>query len=156
MSQPLNSPLEVGVRILIILTAAYPYGLDMNRLVLYDYAVLHSRDLGGPESIHPAIPGRSGEMGLKRSLIDQGLRILARGGLVDITADGSGIMYVASEDAQPFLAHMHSGYSRRLEERANWAVNELADQDNEVIRARLGKIFTLWAEEFDSQLGDML
>ena len=61
MKTPLNSPLEVGIRVLMLLAEAFPAGLDLNDLVLLDHGLLHSADLGGPESLHPPLPIRAGE-----------------------------------------------------------------------------------------------
>jgi len=155
MIEPLNSPIEVGVRVLIILGAVYPSQLDINRLVLYDYTLLHSSDLGGPESIHPAVPGRTGEMGLKRTLIEQGLQILRRAGLADTSATSSGILYSASEDAAGFIAAMSTIYSQKLIERASWVNEQLSDSDDAAIRTRIGTIFSAWSEEFNSAPGSL-
>ncbi|MGL5824044.1 MAG: ABC-three component system middle component 2, partial [Nocardioides sp.] len=59
---PLNGPLEVAVRVLMVLVEAFPEHLDLNRLVLLDHGLLHSADLGGPESLHPPVPIRAGEL----------------------------------------------------------------------------------------------
>ncbi|UUO01685.1 hypothetical protein M4D79_25490 [Mycolicibacterium novocastrense] len=154
MIQPLNSPVEVAIRVLVLINACYPDHLDVNRLVLFDYTLLHSADLGGPESIHPAIPGRTGEMGIKRTLIEQGLSILTRAGLVDVFVANDGIMYGASEDAPGFVATMDSEYFRKLTERAEWVTREFADSDDASIRTRLATIFSAWSEEFDSAAGE--
>ncbi|MFD4172173.1 ABC-three component system middle component 2 [Streptomyces anulatus] len=57
---PLNSPLEVGVRALVLLTESHPRPLDLAQLVALDYLVLHSGEFDGPRSLHPrpASPGR--------------------------------------------------------------------------------------------------
>jgi hypothetical protein len=150
MIQPLNSPIEVALRVLVLLNAYYPSKVDINRLVLYDYSLLHSSDLGGPESIHPSIPGRTGEMGLKRYLIEQGILILRRADLVDISTDKNGILYSASENAAGFIATLTSGYSIKLKERATWVHDELGESDDSETRDRLAQIFSAWSEEFDS------
>lgn len=149
LMEPLNSPIEVGVRILVILNAVYPAALDINRLVLYDYSLLHSSDLGGPHSLHPAVPGRSGEMGIKRTLIEQSLYILTRGRLVYVSATTDGILYTATEDAKGFVDSMSNTYTHKLIERATWVQTEFSDLDDQHIRQRLATIFSAWSEEFD-------
>src|SRR5262245_19300740 len=101
--QPLNSPLELGVRALIILTAAFPRSLDLDRLVLMDYCLLHSADLGGPTSVLPAVPTRGGELGIKRSVLEHGVQVMSRAGMVALVASAGGVTYTASEEAAPFL-----------------------------------------------------
>lgn len=64
-----NSPFEIGLRALIILSVNQPTCLDLQRLVYYDYLVLHTSDIGtpnSPDSIHPATPHRSGEIVVRR------------------------------------------------------------------------------------------
>jgi len=57
-----NTPIESGLRTLILLAVAAPEGCDLARLVIYDYLLVHSSDVdGGPESIHPPSLFRSGE-----------------------------------------------------------------------------------------------
>ena len=71
-NQPFNSYLETGVRSLIILVVAFPTLFDLQRLVEMDYLVVHSGDIGGPKSLHAALPLRVGELLIRRGLIENG------------------------------------------------------------------------------------
>jgi hypothetical protein len=72
-----NSPIETGVRALILLAEAYPQGFDLQRILEYDYMMVHTGDFeNGPPSIHPALPLRSGELLVRRELIDRGLMLM--------------------------------------------------------------------------------
>ena len=53
VATPFNSPLETGVRALTVLAELAPAALDLQRLVYFDYLVVHSADAGGPRSLHP-------------------------------------------------------------------------------------------------------
>lgn len=150
MSQPLNGPIEVGLRALITLNANFPNALDLNRLVLFDYILLHSADLGGPSSIHPAIPRRQGELGLKRALLETSLRVPMRAELARMEATSEGLQYVATDDAQGFLASMTSEYATKLSERALWVAETFGRLDDYEVRHQLRSIFDDWAEEFTS------
>lgn len=77
MTQLLNSPLEVGVRVVAMLNALYPRQADLSRIVLLDHVALHSEDFSGAESLHPAVPVRIGELGMKRELVRQGIILRA-------------------------------------------------------------------------------
>lgn len=68
-----NSALETGVRSLVILVANFPAALDLQRLVDFDYLVVHSGDLDGPESLHPPLPLREGELLVRRNIIESGI-----------------------------------------------------------------------------------
>ena len=150
MSQPLNGPIEVGIRALITLSANFPASLDLNRLVLFDYILLHSADLEGPESIHPAIPKRQGELGLKRYLLEHSLRVPVRAQLVRIDATAGGLAYTATEEAEGFLASLTSDYANKLGDRARWVAEVFGGLQDSEVRSQLRTIFDEWAEEFDS------
>lgn len=151
MTQPLNGPIEVGLRTLITLSANFPATLDLNRLVLFDYILLHSADLGGPESIHPAIPKRQGELGLKRFLIEHSLRVPVRAQLAKIDATADGFVYSATEEAEGFLASLTSEYASKLSERARWVAETFAELEDADVKSQLRLIFEEWAEEFDRE-----
>jgi hypothetical protein len=148
MRSPLNSPLEVGVRVLMILTAVYPEHLDVNRLVLLDHSVLHSADLGGPESLHPPLPIRAGELGVKRTVIEQGLQVMLRAGLIEMFATETGIQFRASDNAYSFVSILGVDYATSLRRRATWVVQHFGDLSEAALRGQMRTIFTDWSEEF--------
>lgn len=150
MSNPLNSPLEVGVRTLVILTEAYPEHLDVTRLVLLDHGLLHSADLGGPESLHPPLPDRVAELGVKRTAIEQGLQVMLRVGLVQMITSPGGIQFVASDSANSFIDVLDSSYATGLRDRARWVLSRFEDLTEEALRHDMHAILGSWAEEFDA------
>ena len=77
-----NSPIETGIRALILLAESYPALIDLQRLLEYDYIMVHTADVDGPPSIHPALPLRSGELLVRRELIERGLMLMIGRGLV--------------------------------------------------------------------------
>lgn len=149
MQTALNSPLEVGVRTLFLLVSAYPRRLDVNRLVLLDHSLLNSADLDGPESIHPALATRTSELGVKRTLIQQGLRILLRAELVQMSVLSDGIVFSASESAYGFTSILSTSYASMLRDRSGWAVDSFADLSEDALRSELHVVFGSWSEEFD-------
>ncbi|HEX8093501.1 ABC-three component system middle component 2 [Jatrophihabitans sp.] len=148
MRSPLNSPLEVGVRVLMILTEAYPERLDVNRLVLLDHGVLHSADLGGPDSLHPALPVRAGELGVKRAAIEDGLQVMIRAHLVEMNAGDGGIDFGATETAYSFISVLASEYATTLHDRVHWIFSRFRDLSEDALRNEMRTIFASWAEEF--------
>lgn len=150
MNNPLNSPLEVGMRTLMILTEAYPEHLDVTRLVLLDHGLLHSSDLGGPESLHPPLPGRVAELGIKRTAIEQGLQVMLRAGLVQMTTSPGGIQFVASDSANSFIDALDSSYAASLHDHARWVLSRFDDLSEEALRRDMHAILGSWVEEFDA------
>lgn len=151
--QLLNSPLEVGIRVVALLTSLYPAQADVDRIVLLDYVVLHSQDFEGASSLHPETPGRVGELGVKRGLIREGISLMGARGLLVRELTTAGIYYSASEDARPFLDSMNSTYLSRLRARCAWAASTFGCLDDKSIRAQLGAVFGSWAEEFEQLNG---
>ena len=146
---PLNSPLEIGVRVLMLLAEAFPNHLDLNRLVLLDHGLLHSADIGGPESLHPPLPIRAGEFGVKRRTIRNGLAVVVRAGLVQVEMADDGIRFVASDDAEAFVGLLASDYAQALHNRASWVVEHLGELDESALRQQMREAFAHWTEEFE-------
>lgn len=149
MTTPLNGPLEVAVRVLMVLVEAFPEHLDLNRLVLLDHGLLHSADLGGPESLHPPIPIRAGELGIKRQLVQGGVEVLIRSHLAQVETQLDGIHFWASENAAGFVRLLETDYARALSSRASWVVNHFADLSDADIREAMRTVSGHWAEEFE-------
>jgi hypothetical protein len=143
-----NSPLESGLRALCLLVEAYPAPLGLQRLLQYEYLSIHSGDADGPPSLHPAIPHRSGELLVRRGIVEHGVVLMATRGLVERSFGASGILYTAAETAAPFLDGLTAGYTQSLRERSAWVVNRFAalpERDlDDFMRAR----WVQWGSEF--------
>ncbi|MFI0487197.1 ABC-three component system middle component 2 [Actinomadura sp. 9N215] len=121
---PLNSPLEVGVRALVLLAEKHPESLDLAQLVVLDHVLLHSGEFGGPPSLHPNLPAQAGEIGMKRRLLEQGLLVLIRAGLAGIEDRREGLMYAATDRGPVFVDVLEAPYVEALRERAEWVVHQ--------------------------------
>ena len=123
---PLNSPLEVAVRALALLAECHPATLDLSELVLFDYALLHSGEFAGPPSLHPDLPARTGELGMKRNVLEQALLVLIRADLARFEPDEDGLVYRATERGTAFMDILEASYVESLRERAQWVVHQYA------------------------------
>lgn len=150
-SSLLNSPIEVGIRSVALLTALYPRSADISMLVLLDHVLLHTSDFGGAESIHPPVPGRGSQIGLKRGLIQDGLHLAGARGLVEQVVGTSGIAYIAGEDAHPFLQSFDSEYLEDLQDRCKWVARVYGDVSEEQLRNVLLEVVGQWREEFGDE-----
>ncbi|EGQ9043636.1 threonine transporter, partial [Vibrio parahaemolyticus] len=127
-----NSPIETGLRSLTLLEAGYPNAYDLERITYYDYLLVHSGDIeGGPNSIHPNTPHRSGELLIRRPIIEKGLAVMISRGLVDIDYSQSGIRYIATELSTPFLDSLQANYTRKMIDTAIWVVEIFDKQPNQ-------------------------
>jgi hypothetical protein len=146
--QTFNSPIETGMRALILLATAYPVQFDLQRLLEYDYMMVHTGDVDGPPSIHPALPLRSGELLVRRQLIERGLMLMISRGLVSRHATEDGFMYQAEDDAGPFLDSLNAEYLNDLKNRAEWVVDRFRDMSDQEIRFMLTRVYDQWSREF--------
>ncbi len=143
-----NGPLEAGVRAVAILGAAHPRAFDLQRLIAFDYLLVHTGDIGGPDSLHPPVPLRSAELLVRRKLVEQALLLMMTRDLVRREVSENGIHYVAGENASPFLQSLQSTYLSALKSRAVWLVNALGGHTEPQFRAVMRQFFDRWVEEF--------
>ncbi|MBS1596058.1 MAG: threonine transporter [Bacteroidetes bacterium] len=151
LKHPFNGPIECGLRSLVILEHVYPGELDLQRLVFYDYLLIHSGDANGPESIHPATPHRSGEVLVKRHILEQGALLMISRNLIKRNYSTTGIAYQATENATPFLDNLTSKYTVLLKERAIWVLNEFQKYSDSELEHFFKTHLDRWGGEFDKQ-----
>jgi hypothetical protein len=148
-----NSALETGVRAVVVLDAAYPRAFDLAQLTWLDHLVVHTADIGGPESLHPDLPQRTGELLVRRRLVEDGLNLMRRLHLINSATTDNGIVYTATDEASALVESMRSSYARELRHRAQW----LADYVNKTSADDLAKLVTnrigRWAVEFQGEVG---
>jgi hypothetical protein len=150
---PFNNGVDTGLRMLTLLNAAYPLKYDLDHLVYFDYMIVHSGDID-PEttSLHPAVPNRTGEIFIRRNLIQQGLEVFIHKGLVNRYYNTSGIQYGATEIATPFLDSLSEAYSYALMERANWVAKNFAQYDSKTLREVIAKNLSKVRNEFNLEI----
>jgi len=150
MTSPFNSPLEIGVRSLSILLAAFPRSLDLQHIVLFDYLTIHSGDIAGPTSLHAAIPLRSGELLVRAQIIQRGILLMRSRHLIDCLARPTGFEFIATDEANPFFSILTSQYIKGLRERANWVIERFGDADIDTILAIERGLFEDWSTQFQA------
>ena len=148
-----NSTLETGVRAVVILDALHPRAFDLAHLTWFDHLVVHTSDIGGPESLHPDIPQRTGELLVRRRLVEDGIKLMRRLHMIETDVGNGGVSYRASEDASAFVEALRTEYSNALKQRAIWLSTFVARTTEpdlaEVISTRIGR----WAVEFQGEAG---
>ncbi|MCD0485412.1 threonine transporter [Streptacidiphilus sp. ASG 303] len=143
---PLNGPVEVAVRVLVLLARSYPDPIDVSMLVALDHAMLHSGQFDGPPSLHPHLPAGPGELGLRRQLLHKGLAVLMRSGLAEVEARDDGLLYRATHRGSGFVGILEAPYVAQLQDRARWAVEEYAPRTDTLSAMRT--IAAIWNEDF--------
>lgn len=147
---PFNSALETGVRTLAVLIACYPKAQDLGRLIQYDYLIVHSADAGGPPSLHPPLPLRSGELLVRRGLIESGLRLMMSRSLVRRELHVQGFLYSADDSAAAFLGNMKATYIDALGHRAEWVAATFDALKDDELDSIIRRLFESWTIHFQS------
>ncbi|MFZ1321131.1 MAG: ABC-three component system middle component 2 [Ignavibacteria bacterium] len=147
-----NSPLEIGLRVLYVLNELFPMGCDLQRLVYYDYLLIHSGDVPeGPKSIHPSIPHRSTEILVKRELLKKGLTLMNSKQLVETVFDSTGISFKASKLTRPFIEYNKSEYAKRLKEISVWLVKKFNNYSDDNLSLFIKNNLDIWGGEFSKE-----
>jgi hypothetical protein len=150
-SRPFNSALETGIRALVVLEAFHPRRCDLTELTWFDHLVVHTSDIQGeevPGSLHPDLPNRTGELLVRRRLVEESLLLMQRVHLVDVVDGDDGISFVASEDAPSFLDLLKAPYTVEMKKRAAWMAERFSGMSKsnigEMIEEKIGR----WTAEF--------
>jgi hypothetical protein len=146
---PFNSPIEIGLRALAILSEAFPASYSLQRLVILDYLSVHSDDIpDGPEGLHPKTPHRSEELLVRRKVLEKGLLLYQSRGLIERQFTEYGVYYAGTERSAAFLDALSAEYTLRLRERAGWLAarfGEMPDHElDKLVKQHLG----IWGAEF--------
>ena len=149
---PFNGPVEIGLRALCVLTTAFPTAYALQRLVVFDYFLVHSDDVeGGPAGLHPQTPHRGGEILVRRGVLQEGLTLYESRGLVKRVYKDGGIFFAATDRSADFLDTLSTEYLKVLRERAGWIVDSfglLGDSElDAMVRDRIGT----WGAEFSME-----
>lgn len=146
---PFNGPLEVGLRALCVLTAAFPDMYALQRLVTFDYFIVHSDGIeGGPEGLHPQTPHRGGEILVRRGVMQDGLALYESRGLIERIYKDGGIFFAATDKSADFLDTLSAGHLQRLRERADWVVDGFGRLDDAELGAMVRDSIGTWGAEF--------
>ena len=131
-----------------MLVETFPQAMDLQKLLIFDYLLVHSGDAGGPKSLHPRSPLRKAEIVVRRGLVEHGLLFMESRNLIKRDFVKDGIVYLASEAAASFVNDLRSPYIKNLKERAKWIADEFAGQTEDELRTFLAENFDRWSREF--------
>lgn len=149
-----NSALETGVRAVCILVVNLSNKFDIQQLLALDHIVVHTGDIeNAPPSLHPNILQRSGELLVRRPLVENGLVLMESKKLVEKVITPEGFYYRATELAYVFIESLTNEYIKELKQRAQWAVTMYNDYGDRLFSQIFNSAFDRWRDEF--QLAEM-
>lgn len=149
-----NSALETGMRTVCILVVNLSNKFDIQQLLALDHIVVHSGDIeNAPPSLHPNTLQRSGELLVRRPLIENGLILMESKRLVEKVITADGFYYCATELASVFIESLTNKYIEELNQRAQWVVTMYHDYGDKLFSEIFNSAFGRWRNEF--QLAEM-
>jgi hypothetical protein len=149
---PFNSSVEIGLRSLCVLTTAFPAIYSLQRLVVFDYFLVHSDDIdGGPTGLHPKTPHRGGEILVRRNVLQEGLTLYESRGLIECIYREEGIFFSATDKSADFLDAMNTDYLMALRQRANWVVDSFGRFDDASLDLMVSERIGVWGAEFSME-----
>lgn len=143
-----NGPLEAGIRAVAVLGSAYPASFDVQRLTAYDYLLVRTSMLDGPEDLHPSAPIQTPATEVRRKTVQDAIHMMMTRDLIERDVSDEGITYRAGEAAAMFLDSLTTPYICALKERARWLTNRLSDYDEEAFDKMMREFFDQWIVEF--------
>ena len=145
-----NTPLECGLRMLFVLSASGPKRCDLQRLITYDYILVHSGDVDGTKrSLHPAVPFRGSEWLVKRDIVRGGLDLMFARELVEKRLESDGIFYLGTALTGAFIALLETPYALELKARAAWLVSRFSDHTDQELEVFMTHNVGRWGAEFE-------
>jgi hypothetical protein len=149
-AQTFNGTLEAGLRAVAILTAAFPVSFDIQRLTAYDYLLVNTKQLGGPDDLHPMSIIHAPVSQVRRSTVQNALHLMMTRDLVERVVEPTGLRYRAGEAAALFIDSLAAEYTRELKTRAGWLVSHLDNYIDAEFDALMRHYFDAWVVEFQA------
>ena len=146
-----NSPLEIGLRLLFLFNATSK-AFDLQRLIYYNYLLVHSSDISSaPGSLHPDLPNRSCEIFVNRHIVQSGLKLLLTKKLIDVKYVKSGIAYKSNKLTSAFIEHFACEYSSLLKDRASWVTTNFDSMSDKKLVGFFNENIGKWGSEFSRE-----
>ncbi len=145
-----NSNLEVALRILVLLNQDSSNIYDLDRLIIFDYFIIHANDIdSGQTNLHPSLPLRGSEIIIKRKLISEGLDLLVSRGLIEILYEDSGVYYKSNSLTKMFVKLLKSDYFMILEKLSSWVAEKYRSIETSELNSIVNKNIQQWGGEFE-------
>ena len=117
MPKLFNTPFEVSLRILLILSAVKPHSITIDRIAAYDLMTVYGRDFGMAEqNLHGENQFSFSELPAKRKQLNGALRSLVLDGFVSVAPSPRGFLFGLNERGREFVKSMQSEYAAAYRE----------------------------------------
>lgn len=142
-----NSPLELGIRSLMILNHLRA-SVDLDYLMYIDHLSLNTSDISGPESLHAPIPRRGIQAFARREIIRKGIIILLSKQLINVTISNFGVLYEINQVGRSFLGFFGSEYYLALNQRIKWVTEKFVEYRSSDLEKFVSENLEKWGGEY--------
>jgi hypothetical protein len=147
-----NSPVELGLRCLFVLSKFQDEMLSIDKLIYLDYFLIHAGDVSKDQkSIHPKYPFRSTEIVVKREILANALKLLISKELVRISFTSNGIQYSLTEIGKKALEYFESNYEKRISEVSDWLYETYKNFSENQLSELINNNIQKWGGEFSNE-----
>ncbi|AYG61482.1 hypothetical protein CCGE525_15095 [Rhizobium jaguaris] len=136
---------------LFVLSASRPSSYDVQRLISYDYLLVHSGDAADEHgSLHPAVPNRGNEWVVKRDVVQAGLHLMFARELLEKRLTGQGILFSGTDLTTAFVNLLETPYAEALRERAAWLATTFDPYSDAELQQFMTSRVGVWGAEFET------
>jgi hypothetical protein len=143
-----NTPIEIGLRSLVILQSSDNQIMDLEKIMYLDYLCLNTADIGGPTSLHAPLPNRGVQVFSKKDLIQKGLSIMLTKELINLIVLPEGFFYQISEAGSVFLKLFQTKYFLDLLDRCQWVLSRWGNESTKQIKLFIDDNIQNWGADF--------
>lgn len=141
----LNSQVETGLRTLVVLEALFPRRCSLTELVWFDYVVVNTGLFNNaPASLHPDTEVATGELLVRRHVVQAGISMLRLLHLADEWCSDDGFTYASSDEAPLILDRLNTQYHLDLKDRAAWLARRFGQMTNDEIEQSIDQAVGRW------------
>lgn len=144
----INNSIEISLRILVLFNELEK-SIDLQRVIYYDYALLHSADFDkNQKSLHPPSPFRKEELVVKNNSIKEALSILCQKQLINIEYNNEGIFYKKNDLTPLLIQHLKSDYVAQLRCKSKWINATFNNYEDQELLKYFDDTIGKWNSEF--------
>ncbi len=126
-SRLFNTPFEMGLRMILLLSVSPKASFSVDRIVGLDFITCYAADFDLPYvSLHGDNHMKYGEIVSRRLLVQEAVKDLVTGGLLDVTVD-RGYLFSISESGKKYSRSLKSEYAKTYKEIAKVVIKKYRD-----------------------------
>lgn len=138
MTKIFNTPFEVSLRVLLILSAVNPFAMTIDRISAYDLMTVYGKDFGIAEkNLHGDSQFSFSEFSAKREQCSIALKSLLLDNYVSLKQSPQGFLFGLNERSMHFAKSMQSEYATEYIETAKKAHQMFRETSDESLLSEI-------------------